>query len=166
MKNIFISVVLSFCALPSVSYSNINMRNVASDKIFLYMKALREGDYEGCVKVRHSIDNWGAEEQKGIKKAMKGDFKSAYENGDNIFHFIVRLEQSEAVKQMGDYRALVPDMKFVHDVLGSKAVLKLLREPNDTGIIQKDWPMRLCRILSLNIARQSDQGFLFMVSLR
>ena len=127
-------MVLSWCVLPSVSYSDNIMMTVARDKISTYMKALREGDFEGCYKVRQSIDKYEAGERKKIRKAMKKAFRSTHGNGDNILHLVVRLEQSDALKQVGDYRALVPDIRLAYDVLGPRLFLKLLNQKNDRGI--------------------------------
>lgn len=70
MKSIFVSVALVFCILPSVSYSDNIMTTVARDKVSSCMKSLREGDPEGCYKVRQGIDAYGEEEQKKINSFL------------------------------------------------------------------------------------------------
>ena len=152
---IFLSVLLSFCFLPSVSYSSDTIMGIARDKASKYIQSLHEGNYEAYYELRQSLDKYGAEEQKEIKKAMKKAFKSTHGNGDNILHLIVRLGDSEAFKQIGDSQALFPDIKLVYDVLGPKLFLKLLKQKNN----QKVSPAQKA-LLSGGLAREALEDFL------
>ena len=133
MRNIFLSALLSFCFLPSVSYSSDIIMGIARDKASKYIQSLREGNYEACYELRQSLNKYEAGKKKKIKKAMKKAFKSTHGNGDNILHLIVRLEDSEAFKQMDD-QALFPDIKLAYDVLGPDLFVKLLVQENNKKI--------------------------------
>ena len=133
MRNIFLLVLLSFCFLPSVSYSSDIIMGIARDKASKYIQSLREGNYEACYELRQSLNKYEAGKKKKIKKAMKKAFKSTRGDGDNILHFIVRLEDSDALKQMDD-QALFPDIKLAYDVLGPDLFVKLLVQENNKKI--------------------------------
>ena len=152
---IFLSVLLSFCFLPSVSYSSDTIMGIARDKASKYIQSLRAGDHEAYYELRQSLDKYGAEEQKKIKKAMKKAFKSTRGDGDNILHFIVRLGDSEAFKQIGDFEVLFPDIELAYDVLGPKLFLKLLKQKNNKNISPA-----LEAVLSGGLAREALEDFL------
>ena len=137
MRFLYILVGLSLYFTPSFSYSKDTKKTVAKNLISDFMKSLQKRDLEGCYQARLSIgrNKYTSMERKIIMRHMRKVFESAsYSSRDNILHLIVRLEQSNTLKKTGDYRSLIPEIKFVFSGLGSELFLQLLVKENDQGI--------------------------------
>ena len=125
MKNSVFLVVLSLCIIPFFSYSaDEKVITLMTTESFVsdFMRSLKKRDIESFSRNRQSLDQYGKKERKKIEKAITKAFKSTYSNEDNILHLIVRLEQSDTLKQQGDYRYLLSAIEFIYYRLGKRQI--------------------------------------------
>ena len=144
MKNILLFIVLSLCLLPSFSHSKDEETRIYEILASDFMKFLQEGDVEGCretiisiyaVNVVELMQMLDGEEPTKIQKIVRKAVKSAsYNKGDNVLHLIVRLEQSEPVRQEENTRGISKEIRFIYNMLGQEQFLHFLNKPNDVGI--------------------------------
>lgn len=66
-------------------------------------------------------------------RTLEKVLKSTKQNGDNVLHFIIRLEQSETLTLETDIQDFLKEIKFIYDILGSNLFLKLLIQENNEG---------------------------------
>ena len=108
---------------------------ISKSLAFDFVHFLKKGNLEDC---RQIIDKYEGMDEKRLKrtaKVMRKTFKSiAHSSGDNILHFVVRLEQSETLKRAEDNLGILPEIQFVYDMVGPEQFLQFLVKKNDKGI--------------------------------
>lgn len=124
MKNLSLWLFSVFFSFVSLSvYSRGLPDHLQQDAEFL-MRALEKGNVDAYLEKKGNINH------KDIKKI----FQFINNNGDNILHFLVRLEQFEGFKGYNLDQLLIEEIQDVFDVLPSWKFMRFLTQGNNQGI--------------------------------